>query len=113
MEVGLDYNVGVGGKRLSATQRQKLAIARAILKQPDVLILNEATAAMDNLTQNRIMEQVFAARQGKGLIWTLPQAANPERFDKILIMRNGQIVEQGSFAELDRPESALAEVVAG
>ena len=113
VEVGLDYNVGVGGKRLSATQRQKLAIARAILKQPDVLILNEATAAMDNLTQNRIMEQVFAARQGKGLIWTLPQAANPERFDKILIMRNGQIIEQGSFAELDRPESALAEVVAG
>ncbi|MCG8671038.1 MAG: ATP-binding cassette domain-containing protein, partial [Pseudomonadales bacterium] len=53
-KVGLDYEVGIGGKRLSSTQRQKLGLARAMLKNPDVLIINEATAVMDNVTQAKL-----------------------------------------------------------
>ncbi|MGL1404913.1 hypothetical protein ACSTIW_24005, partial [Vibrio parahaemolyticus] len=50
-EVGLEFNVGVGGKRLGATQRQKLGIARALIKRPQFLVVNEAVAAFDGRTQ--------------------------------------------------------------
>ena len=112
VDVGLGYNVGIGGKRLSATQRQKLAIARALLKQPDILILNEAAAVMDNATQERLMKAVLDARRGKGLVWTLPRARAAERFDRIVVMSAGRIVEQGSYTELNRPETAFSELVA-
>ena len=112
IEVGLHYNVGIAGKRLSATQRQKLAIARALLKRPDLLILNEAAAVMDQATQRRLIEGVLRARADKGVIWTLPQVTTGERFDRILVMRAGRIVEQGSFSELNRPETAFSEFAA-
>ena len=52
MEVGLGFHVGIGGGRLSGAQRQKLGIARAIMKRPDVLILNEATGSLDGAAQS-------------------------------------------------------------
>ena len=69
IEVGLDYNIGSGGSRLSFAQRQKMAIARAMLKRPDLIILNEATAALDGPAQTsamkglkqRFMESAIAA----------------------------------------------------
>jgi putative ABC transport system ATP-binding protein len=101
-EVGLAYEVGIGGTRLSAAQRQKLAIARAVIKRPDLLILSEATAALDAATQSRISDQVFSAFQGKAIIWSLHRAALAERFDRILVIADGKVVEQGTFAELNR-----------
>ncbi|MGF1610491.1 MAG: ATP-binding cassette domain-containing protein [Kiloniellales bacterium] len=112
IEAGLLYNVGIAGKRLSATQRQRLAIGRALLKRPDVLILNEAAAVMDQTAQHRLMKAVLQARQGKGVIWTLAQLMAGGQFDRILVMRGGRIVEQGSFAELNRPETAFSEMAA-
>ena len=112
LEVGLDYQVGVGGKRLSKVDRQKLAIARAHLKQPDLLIDNEAAAVMDAPTQALVMGGVLEARQGRGLIWTLQQPEAAERFGRVLVMRNGRVVEDGRFEELNHADSALGQLIA-
>ena len=64
IEVGLEYNVGVGGKRLPATQRQKLGIARALIKRPQLLVVNEAVAMFDGRTQDRIRDNILASVRG-------------------------------------------------
>ena len=111
LEVGLDYQVGIGGKRLTNSQRQKLAIARALMKQADVLILNEAAGVMDGATQVLLLDRILDQRKGRGVVWTLQRASFAEKFDRILVMRTGRIVEQGSYGELDRADSALGELV--
>lgn len=112
MEVGLDFQVGIGGARLSGNQRQKLAIARAVLKQPDILILNEAIAELDSASQTRVLEGLLAEFDGRGLIWTLHRASLARHFDRVLVMRGGKVVEQGSFEELDRDGGELRELLA-
>jgi putative ABC transport system ATP-binding protein len=111
LEVGLGYQVGVGGKRLTTTQRQKLAIARALLKQADVLVLNEAAGGMDGATQALLFDRILGQRKGRGVVWTIQSAKFAQKFDRVLVMRTGRIVEQGSYAELDRADSALGELV--
>jgi len=111
LEVGLDYEVGVGGQRLTKTQRQKLAIARALLKQADVLILNEAAGAMDGATQSVLFDRILGQRNGRGIVWTLQRAIFAKKFDRVLVMQTGRIVEQGSFSDLDRADSALGELI--
>jgi putative ABC transport system ATP-binding protein len=112
LAVGLDYQVGVGGRRLTGIQRQKLAIARALLKQPDLLIINEATAVMDGATQSRLGERILEARRGRGVVWTLQRAAWARHFDRVLVMQAGRQVGEGTFEDLNEPGSALGELVA-
>ena len=100
-EVGLQYNVGIGGARLSSAQRQRLALARATLKQPDVLLLFESTAGMDGASQARIMEGLLDRFENKALIWALHRGRDARFFDQVIVMRQGRIVEQGSFDELN------------
>ena len=71
MEVGLSFHVGNGGGRLSGAQRQKLGIARAVLKRPDVLILNEATGSLDGAAQTAILAGLKQEFDGRGLIWAV------------------------------------------
>ena len=112
LEVGLDYNVGSAGKRLSAAQRQKVDLARALIKRPDILILNEATALLDAGAQSRVMENILAARRGQSVVWMLHRPSLARSFDRVLVMRSGRIVEQGLAAELTRPGTALHELMA-
>jgi putative ABC transport system ATP-binding protein len=115
--VGLDFNVGVAGKLLSASQRQKVAIGRALLKRPDLLILNEATAVMDGATRALMLERLLqagadAANGRMGIVWALERARLAERFDKVLVMRNGRLVEQGAYGKLKDEGKALPELLA-
>lgn len=112
LKAGLGYDVGIGGKRLTKVQRQKLGIARALLKKPDLLIVNEAASVMDAASQNRLMENILKAREGAGVIWTLQRAEAADRFDRVLVMRAGRLVEQGKFQELKAPGSVLGELIA-
>ncbi|MFQ5775448.1 MAG: ATP-binding cassette domain-containing protein [Kiloniellaceae bacterium] len=112
VEAGLGYQVGIGGKRLSASQRQKIGLARALLKRPDLLIVNEALAVMDTSSQARVLDRVLEHRRGRGVIWVLQRPDSCERFDRVLVMHDGRIVEQGSFADLNRPGSALSHIMA-
>lgn len=110
--VGLDFEVGVGGKRLSATQRQKASLARALLKRPDLLVVNQATAVMDGATRVRLVESVLGASKGRGVVWAIERAALAERFDQVLVMRHGRLVDQGGFAELKERSTDLQTLLA-
>ncbi len=112
IEVGLDYNVGVAGLRLSAVQRQKLALARALLKRPDVLVINEAASVLDGAGQARLVERILDLREGKGVIWALQRPELAAQFDTILVMSDGRLVEQGSYGDLTQRDSAFKGLVA-
>lgn len=112
VDVGLDYQVGGGGARLSLAQRQRAAIARALLKRPDVLVLNEATAALDGQAQAKVAEGLHQEMAGRCLIWTLHRASLARGFDRVLAISGGKLQEQGSFAELDRKDSLTSLLIA-
>jgi len=111
MERGLDFSIGISGARLTAAQRQKLAIARSVLKRPDVLVLDEATAILDGPSQSAVMRNLFEEFQGRALIWLVHRASLGEEFDHTVILERGKFLEQGPFTELDRPGSVLSELV--
>jgi putative ABC transport system ATP-binding protein len=110
--VGLNYECGIAGARLTNQQRQKLALARAVLKRPDLLILSEATAVLDGPVQARVLKSLREEFQGRGLIWALHRASLSEGFDRVLVMSGGRLVEQGTFGELKQNGSQLAQLVA-
>jgi ABC-type multidrug transport system fused ATPase/permease subunit len=86
-------------------QRQKAAIAAALLKRPDLLILNEATSALDAPAQAKVAEGIRQEMTGRGLVWIMHRASLARGFARILVMSAGKLQEQGSFAELDRNDS--------
>ncbi|NIA71661.1 ATP-binding cassette domain-containing protein [Pelagibius litoralis] len=112
IEVGLDYNVGIGGGRLSAAQRQKLAIGRALLKQPDILIVNEAASVLDRASQIRLIDNILEMRRGRGVVWTLQRPDLASRFETILVMGDGRLVEQGSYQDLTQSGTTFKNLVA-
>ena len=97
LEVGLDFEVGIG--------------ARAALKRPDILILNEATAELDAASQAATMDSLLGEFEGRGLIWVLDNAAQASRFDRVLVMRGGKVVDQGAFDELDSEGRPLRDLL--
>jgi ABC-type multidrug transport system fused ATPase/permease subunit len=102
IEVGLDYNVGSGGSRLSFAERQKAGIAREVLKRPDLLILNESTSALDGQSQSRVTEGLKEEFAGRGIVWVLHRPGLARGFDRILEMSNGKLTELEPLAEVDR-----------
>ena len=66
---------------------------------------------MDGATQAMLVDRILEEMQGRGVVWTLQRATLAEHFDRVLVMRAGRIVEQGSFSELNRAESALGELI--
>ena len=111
MQVGLNFDAGVGGSRLTGGQRQKLAIARAILKRPDVLVVSQATATLDSSVQGKIMKNLREEFAGRGVIWALHEADLAQDFDRVLVMKAGKIIEQGTFAELNRDGTYMKELL--
>ena len=112
VEVGLDFQVGIGGTRLSSAQRQKLSIARAVLKRPDVFILSEATSALDGASQSKVAANLISEFEGRGLIWILHRPSQASQFDHVLVMRGGKVVGTGRFDDLNKPDSHLTELLA-
>ncbi|MGI9303634.1 MAG: ATP-binding cassette domain-containing protein, partial [Gammaproteobacteria bacterium] len=100
MKLGLDFEVGVAGARLSIEQRQKLAIARCLLKNPEILIVNEATSSLDSGTERTILANIREHMAGRGIIWILGRANLADQFDRVVVMDDGKIIEQGSFSDL-------------
>ncbi len=109
MGVGLGAQTGGGGSRLSSTQRQKIALARALLKRPDVLLIDEAAAALDGRSQEIVLQSVLAGREGKTVVWSAGSPEIAARFDRVAVMEGGRVIEQGTYRELsERPDSVLA-----
>lgn len=107
VEAGLGFQVGTRGSRLSAAQRQKLGVARAALKRPDLLVLAEATTALDAASDSRVVEGVLREFQGKGVYWALQKASTAKRFGRVAVMADGRVAEEGSFAELEKKEGTI------
>ncbi len=107
VKIGLEYQVGVGGARLATADRQKIAIARALLKRPAVLILDQCVSNLDPAAQNRVVKNILEHRKGRSVFWTLQRTDLAERFGHALVLESGRLAEQGRFEELKGSGGAL------
>ncbi len=105
---GLEHGIGVGGSRLNQSQRHRIALARALVKQPELLIVNGTGDILDPAGEEAIVKNFLKARQGRGLIWITARPALARYFEDILIVDGGQLVEQGPHSELAANSQALA-----
>ncbi len=99
-EVGLQAPCGVGGGRLTAAQRQKLALARAVLKRPRLTILYDGTANLDPVEQVIVRDRLLEALKGRSVIWAVGQAEWATHFEHVLALEAGRIVAQGPPSEV-------------
>ena len=114
IEIGMQFEVGSKGDKLSGGQRQKLAIARALLKRPPVLILDEATSALDNNSQARIQNLLESRWKGKStLISVVHRLDIIKNFDQVAVMKAGRIAEIGPYDELIARKGLLYELEYG
>lgn len=97
---GFDTVIGEGGTRLSGGQRQRLAIARAILKDAPILILDEATSALDNESEHYIQAALEQVMRGRTTFVVAHRLSTIESANRIVVMADGQVVEQGTHAQL-------------
>ena len=107
INAGLNSQAGLAGSRLSQGQRQKLSIARALLRRPDHLILNEATSSLDSGSQTIVMSNLLSEMKGRNMTWALQRASLAENFDRVLVLSGGQVVEDGSFQDLVKKEDSV------
>ncbi len=112
MRVGTTYQAGVAGARLSSVQRQKVAIARSLLKRPKLLILNQATSALDGPTHTRLMENLIKLREDQGMLWVLHRPGHAMYFQHVMVMSGGRLIESGSYEDLSGEGSALNDLIA-
>ncbi|MGZ8161115.1 MAG: ABC transporter ATP-binding protein [Methylobacter sp.] len=98
--VGYEAHVGERGAKLSGGQRQRIAIARVFLKNAPILVLDEATNALDSEVEANIQEQLSALMDGKTVIAIAHRLSTIVRMDRLLVLDKGKIVEQGSHTEL-------------
>jgi ABC-type multidrug transport system fused ATPase/permease subunit len=97
---GLDAHVGERGVKLSGGQRQRIAIARVILKDAPILVLDEATSALDSEVEAAIQQQLTRLMQGKTVLAVAHRLSTIAALDKLIVLENGRIVEQGSHTSL-------------
>lgn len=107
---GLATIVGERGRTLSGGERQRLSIARALLKDPPILIFDEATSALDATTERQIQAALDAATKGRTTFIIAHRLATIRNADRIFVLDQGRIVESGSFDELVRQGGRFAEL---
>lgn len=112
IEIGMHYQVGTKGDKLSGGQQQKLAIARVFLKAPKILIMDEATSALDNKSQARIQNLLETRWKKKSTVVSVVHRLDTiKNFDKVAVMKAGKILEMGTYDELIARKGMLYELV--
>ena len=116
LDIGLDFNVGVGGRRLTGAQRQKLDVARALLKHPDFLIFNRPLAALDQRSQDVVTKNVLeeATRDGRNpaILWVLPNPHLANLFERVIVFHAGELVEDGTHETLSTKNGTFTRLLA-
>ena len=111
MPGGYKARVAERGQNLSGGQRQRIALARVFLKNPPILILDEGTSALDNISEKFIQQAINAARDDRTVILVAHRLTTLLDTDRILVFDDGRIVETGSYTELLRKNGVFAELV--
>ncbi len=102
MEKGYDEEVGEGGTLLSVGQKQLISLARAVLAQPEIFIMDEATSSVDTLTEDLIQQGMEALMEDRTSFVIAHRLSTIKRADRILVIENGRVAEMGTHAELLR-----------
>jgi ATP-binding cassette subfamily B protein len=97
---GLDTRLGERGARLSTGQRQRIAIARALIRNPKVIVLDEATSALDVLSESLIKEALKRLTKGRTTLIVAHRLSTIRDADRIVVMKNGECVETGTHDQL-------------
>jgi len=100
LEGGYQYNIGDQGRKLSGGQRQRLTIARAILKNPPIMVLDEATSALDSESEKLVQDAIDKIMQGRTALIIAHRLSTVQHADKIVVMKEGRIIEEGNHESL-------------
>lgn len=112
--LGLDFQVGAKGDRLSGGQKQKTAIARALIKKPALLIMDEATASLDNASQAGIQKLLDEELRGAFSVLAVVHRLDLVKdYDKIMVLKAGHVIEEGTWDELMSRDSAFKRLAGG
>lgn len=114
VQIGMQFQVGSKGDKLSGGQRQKLAVGRALLKSTPLLIMDEATSALDNASQARIQNLLETRLKGKTTVIAVVHRLDiVKNYDKVAVMKAGRIIEMGRYDDLVAGKGALYELTSG
>ncbi|KFA49980.1 hypothetical protein S40293_05954 [Stachybotrys chartarum IBT 40293] len=113
LESGYATITGPAGSLVSGGQRQRLALAQALIRDPDILVLDEATASVDSATERRIQDAVERAAKGRTVISIAHRLSTIRNADNIIVMDQGRVVEQGPYATLMAIEGGVFAHMAG
>ena len=108
---GYDTNIGDSGNKLSGGQKQRLSIARAVLKNPPIMILDEATSALDTESERLVQDALEKMMRNRTSIVIAHRLSTIQNADSIVVMKKGRIVEQGTHEELMSSQKGYKKLV--
>lgn len=111
LDEGFGTSVGAKGHLISGGQKQRISLARALVKDPRILILDEATASLDSASELRIQQALKKVTKGRTVITVAHRLSTIKNADNIIVMRQGKVVEQGTHQNLVEANGAYAELV--
>jgi ABC-type transport system involved in Fe-S cluster assembly fused permease/ATPase subunit len=108
LPLGYDTSVGERGLKLSGGEKQRIAIARTLLKTPDLLVLDEATSSLDTRTEKDIKESLLSLGRGRTTIIIAHRLSTISNSDQIIVVEKGEVIESGTHKSLIKLDGVYA-----
>lgn len=108
---GFETHAGERGVQLSGGQRQRIGLARVFLREPKIIILDEPSSALDVVTEQRMFETLYRNLEGRTLIIVAHRLSTIRNVDRVLVFKDGRVVEQGTFRELGKSSTLFADML--